>query len=216
MKKVILAAFAALMSLSLSAQIYVGGSFSFDAGSNTNKLNTPATTAKVTNLLISPTVGYILSDNFSAGARVNLAFNTNTGVNQKYFSFGINPFARYTLFGLGKFNVLAEGGLDFSISNNTTTYTNIGYDKDTSINFGIYAQPVLTYDLTDAITLEAGLRIARLSFDVTSDKSISHINNPAGDLTTTDASNADFSLGASSNNVLGNLGAITIGFTYKF
>ena len=216
MKKVILAVFAALMSLSLSAQIYVGGSASFDAGSTTNKLNSPSTTIKTTNLLINPMVGYILTDNLSAGARLNIGFNTNTGVNQKYFGFGINPFVRYELLELGRFHILAEGGANFFTSATTTTYTNIGYDKDSATTFGLYAEPVLTFDLTDQIALEAGLNCARLGFNVTGNKSISHVNNPAGDLTTRDDSDADFGLGVNGYNLIGTLGAITVGVTYKF
>lgn len=216
MKKVILAVFAALMSLSLSAQIYVGGSASFDAGSTTNKLNSPSTTIKTTNLLINPMVGYILSDNLSAGARLNIGFNTNTGANQKYFGFGINPFVRYELLEFGRFHILAEGGANFLTSATTTTYTNIGYDKDSTTTFGIYAEPVLTFDLTDQIALEAGLNCARLGFNVTGNKSITHNNNPAGDLTTRDDSDADFGLGVNGYDLIGTLGAITVGVTYKF
>lgn len=216
MKKVILAAAAALMSFSLSAQVFVGGSIGLTNSSSTDKLTTPPTTVKTTNFTLSPQGGIILSDKLCVGARLNLSFNSNTGANSKFFGFGINPYGRYSLIDFNRFHIVAEGGLSFDLGTNKTTYTNIGFDKDTDTSFSIYIAPVLTFDLTEKIALETNLNFARLSLAFASHKSVTHNDNPAADLTTRNDSDTDINFGLNCDDLIGRLGVITIGMVYKF
>lgn len=215
MKKVFLAAIAALMSISLSAQIYVGGTFSLNTNNNENKLAN--TSVKTSNIRFAPMAGYYLNEDLSVGARLTLRTANSSVTNTKTFGFGLQPFARYTLLTVGQFKFLAEGGLNFSSVSDKTINTGVGYTKDTDTTFGIYAEPVVTYALTEKINLEAALNVARLAFNSTASKTINHIDNPAGDTTMADDAVSTFSLGANSTDIVGGgIGGLTIGFTYSF
>ena len=215
MKKLFLAAVAALLSITLSAQIYVGGSLNLTSNNNENKLAN--TTSKTSNLRFAPMAGYVLSEDLSVGARVTLRTASNSTTNPDTFGFGLQPFARYSLLNVGPFKVLAEGGINFQSVTDKTINTGVGYTKDTDTTFGIYVQPVLTYALTEKVTMEAIINVARMSFNSTASKSINHVDNPAGDTTMADASTSTFSLGAYANDVFGGgVGALVIGFTYSF
>ncbi|MBO4635386.1 MAG: hypothetical protein J5669_08460 [Bacteroidales bacterium] len=213
MKKVILAAAAALLSLSLNAQIFVGGQVGITTNSNVNKLTN--NTASTSDIVIAPNAGYVFSDDFAAGVRVPINFGSN-GVNDKTFGIGVNPYARYVIFRLGNFGISAEAGIRFNTTTETITTPNVAVRKITDTEIGIEVLPVLTYGLTDHITLEANLNIARLAFTNVSSKDATTPNG-GNENVTVDSSNTGFNLGANTNDVFGaGVGAVTIGFTYKF
>ena len=215
MKKLFLAAAAALLSFTMSAQIFVGGTMALNSNSSADKLaNTTASNSAFT---LMPNAGLILSDDLLVGARVSLRTTNNPGANTTMFGFGLIPYARYRLLEVGPFSLLAEGGINFSTQTTKQVTVNVGNQKNSITNFGLYVEPVITYPLDEHITLEAGLNIARLAFNSTSTKGVWHTDNPAGDTTNTDQTNSSFSFGASSDDIIGGgVGALTIGFTYKF
>lgn len=214
MKKLILVAFAALLSVSLSAQIYVGGSFNFNSTSSSDKLLDTSTKSNA--LTFAPMAGYYLSDNLSVGARLTL-MTAAPAANTSDFGIGLTPFVRYTLLTAGDFKILAEGGVDFLTYTSKAVTTGVGYQKDTQTRVGLYAEPVLTYALNDKITFEAVLNVARLGFTSTTDKGVYHVDNPAGDTTTDDRTRSNFNLGVDAADIFGvGVGAVTIGFTYNF
>ena len=214
MKKLILVAFAALLSVSLSAQIYVGGSFNFNSVNSSDKLLDTSTKSNA--LTFAPMAGYYLSEKFSAGARLTV-MTAAPAANTSDFGFGLTPFARYELLAAGNFKLLAEGGINFLTYTSKAVTAGVGYQKDTQTSVGVYAEPVLTYALNDKITLEAVLNVARLGFTSTTDKGVYHVDNPAGDTTTDDRSRSSFNLGANANDIFGGgIGTIAIGFTYNF
>lgn len=214
MKKLFLAAFAALLSISLSAQIYVGGSFNFTSVSNDD--NIADTHAKINALTFAPHAGYWLTEKFAVGGYLNIAAGTPAyKVNR--FGFGITPYARYILLSAYNINLLAEAGINFYTQNDKDTSMPGGYVRDTDTTVGIYVEPVITYALNEKINLEAGLNLARLAFSSVSSKSVTHIDNPAGDTTTLDDKTTSFTLGATTNDIFGGgIGAVRIGFTYNF
>ena len=215
MKKLFLAAAAALLSFTMSAQVFVGGSVSFNANNAADKLlNTTASNSAFT---LMPNAGLILNDDLLVGTHLILRTSNNPGANTTVFGFGLIPYARYLLLEVGPFNLLAEGGILFSTQSTKVVTTNVGNQKDNVTNFGIYVEPVITYPLDEHITLEAALNIARLAYTSTATKGVFHVDNPAGDTTTTDQTNSNFTFGASSDDIIGGgVGALTIGFTYKF
>ena len=225
MKKLILFAAAALCSVSLSAQIFVGGSLGVNANgaqkseaSVNGTVNT--TTTQVADFAISfaPNVGYVLNDKLCVGVRLPLSVGPNSkaedgksGVSS--FGVGINPYGRYTVATLGKFGLAAEAGVDFGYSRTTNKYDIGGKSMSayTSVtDFSIYASPVLTYALPDHINLETALNFLRLNYGLSSSKDTNSENSDY-----TKNSSSGFNFGLNSNNVL-TLGAIQIGFTYKF
>ena len=214
MKKVLLAAFAALLSVTLSAQIYVGGTFNITTTSNEDNLAN--TSAKTSTITLAPHAGYWLSDKMAVGGYLNLALGSPAYKTSR-FGFGITPYVRYVLLSFDKLNLLAEGGINFFTQTDKDTSMPGGYVKDTDVTFGIYAEPVVTYALNDKFTLEAGLNLARLAFSTTSSKEINHVDNPAGDTTIIDDKSTRFNLGATTNDIFGGgIGMINIGFTYNF
>ena len=215
MKKLFLAAAAALLCVTLSAQVFVGGSFTMSSNGNVDRLTN--TTTNTSNFVISPNAGLIMSEDLLVGARLDLQFGSTPTTNTSNFGFGLNPYARYRLLAVGPFSLLAEGGINFSTFSTKIVNTGVGYQKDTDTSFGLYVEPVITYPFDEHITLEAGLNIARLSFTSTASKGNYHVDNPAGDTATDDQTNSRFALGASANDIIGGgIGAIRIGFTYKF
>ena len=218
MKKLFLAAFAALLSVSLSAQIYVGGSVNINTTGNQDNVNN--TTAKSSDINLAPHAGFWLSDKLAVGGRLNVEFGSPANKVSR-FGIGVTPYVRYVLFSIDKFNLLAEGGINFlTLTDKDTSgdfYGAPGYVKDSSTSFGIYAEPVVTYAFNDKFTLEAGINIARLNFRSVSTKELSHTDNPAGDDTISDDKRTTFNLGATSHDIIGGgIGALTIGFTYNF
>ena len=214
MKKVFLAAVAALVSFTLSAQIYVGGSCSFASTSSEDKV--ADTHAKTNSFVFAPNAGYWLSDKLAVGAYLNLTAGRPADKTSR-FGIGITPYARYILLSFDKFNLLAEGGLSFYTQNDKNTATSGTTIKSTNTSFGIYAEPVVTYALNENITLEAGLNLASLNFASTSSKRVVHIDSPSSDTTTTDDHDTNFTLGARTTDIFGGgWGNVRIGFTYKF
>ena len=215
MKKLFLAAAAALLSFTMSAQIFVGGNLALNSNNSADKLaNTTASNSAFT---IMPNVGLILSEDLLVGAHVGIRTTNNPGANTTSFGFGLVPYARYRLLEFGPFNLLAEGGINFNTQSTKIVTTGVGNQKNSVTNFGLYLEPVITYPLDEHITLEAALNVARLAYTSTATKGVWHVDNPAGDTTTTDQTNGTFTFGATSEDIIGGgVGALTIGFTYKF
>lgn len=218
MKKLFLAAFAALLSVSLSAQIYVGGSVTLNSANNQNKVTDVVT--KTSSFVLAPHAGYWLSDKMAVGGYLNLAFGAPAyKVNR--FGIGITPYVRYTILSFDKLNLVAEGGVNFYTQTDKDTSSDgmgaPGFVKDTDTVIGIYAEPIVTYALNDKITLEAALNLARLGFNSVSTKEVSHTDSPSGNTTVVDNTTTTFNLGATTNDIFGGgWGAVRIGFTYNF
>lgn len=179
-------------TVSMSAQWYVGGSFSF-ASISTQKL---VGDQNETTLKIMPEIGYQLNDEWAIGAVIGYqsnkfdgveqgdnAFGTNVGSGLSESAFTFNPYARYTFANLGKVNLFVDGGIDF------TTYS-----KSDATKLGVGFKPGLAVSLTD-----------NLSF-------VSHVGfigwnsfNPDGDDNNTSA----FGLGLSGEN-------LSFGLYYNF
>lgn len=224
MKKFLILSAMALVSLNLSAQIYVGGGLGVNFnGTTTNKtsvagIETETKTPGNFSVSLQPNVGYIFSDNLSAGVRLGIELGPNSSnkdlkTSHSEFKLGINPYARYNVISFGKFGVAAEGGLNFAMGKETDvaevlnktvkTYANVSH-------FSIYARPVLTYALNEHITLEADLNFCNLAFNMTNKKGTN-----SEDSNYTKTSSSDFSLGADSSDLF-TTGALNVGFTYKF
>ena len=225
MKKLILIAAAALCSYTLSAQIFVGGRVGVDATGTevqTSVIGGTSTEVKMPgqfSVEIAPNIGYILNDKLCVGARIPVRIGPNSKdadakTSNSFLGLGINPYGRYTLLTLGKFGLAAEAGVDFRWGKTTNAYPNfeekIVKDYTTSTDFEIYVEPVVTYALNDKITLEAGINLFNLGYNMHSTK---NTNSEDGDYDVT--KDSAFNFGARSNSVF-ETGAINVGFTYKF
>ena len=170
--------FAAVAAVSVNAQVYLGGSFAFEAWSSQKLAGDKSETV----FAIMPEIGYNLNDNLAIGTVIGYQsnkFNGLTSVNGKSeTAFFVNPYVRYTFANMGKVNMFVDSGVEF-VSATKTDWTQLG------VGF----KPGLAISLTD-----------NLSF-------VSHLgfigwkqNNPDGDDNNTsmfgiDLSGADLSFG---------------------
>ena len=117
MKKMMMTLAAALMAVSMNAQVYVGGNIGF--ASVSGEQGDDETVMK-----ILPEFGYNLNDEFAIGTVIgyakskvggiiklsNLGF---TNVNSES-AFIVAPYVRYTFLKAGKVNLFIDGGVDFT------------------------------------------------------------------------------------------------------
>jgi hypothetical protein len=173
MKKVFLATiFMGMMALGAQAQNYFAGStLGFDYKANGGDNRGPATTS----FELSPMVGYYLTDKLGAGIMLTLGNSATNNRSEhgesKYntFEWGFAPFLRYTLLTRGDFSVLAQSSIGIHGSSEKGGSNIFG--------FGIDAMPILSYCLTNRVSLEVSSGLARFGFSVDSRKSGGHKSN---------------------------------------
>ena len=164
MKKLLLTALLGLaVSVSMSAQIFVGGQLGINATSNTDKNVNPVVTTSNTTVSVLPNVGYILNDKMLVGARVGLNFGS-TGANNSTFGLGLQPYLRYKVLNIGKFSLAAEANVGIATSTTTNKIGGVGVNKVSNFNFSLGAVPVVLYQLNEHIALEADINV--LNFDL--------------------------------------------------
>lgn len=160
MKKIFAAAVAALVCISVDAQLWVGGSLAVKSINDED-----ASDIRETQLDFEPTVGYALSDNFEIGATLELStisnyMNTEDG---KYTGFGISPFARYKFFESGKLSFHIQGGVSYFSSKTKYPASRIEVLEGNfelipaqtikSQEFKVGVEPLVKYSITDHIAL---------------------------------------------------------------
>ena len=167
-----------MLAFSAEAQTYfAGGSIGVDyeAGKGTWG-NTTTKNPSTLSFEFSPMAGYYLSDKLGAGARIVLGGSTwNSRSEQeasknKTFRWGFGPFLRYTVLTRGDFSVLIEGGAGiFGESSKETSGTTTN-DGPKVFGFDIDVMPILSYSLTDRVSLEARTNLARFGFSTQTEK----------------------------------------------
>jgi outer membrane protein len=205
--------FIALLSflcISLNAQVFVGGNFSFNT-SNAKTDDGATTIHKVSNynFALSPKVGKFLSEKVAVGMALNISFTGSTsGVNtetiSKTSSIGGSPFLRYYAIKWNKVSFFGQGNIGFAFSNSSVKTDGSTNDGPKATNFYLSIYPGISYDINDNLSLETSLNILSFGYNyiVTKDGS-----------TKDRASN--FNIGAGLGNII-SVGAITIGGIYKF
>jgi hypothetical protein len=142
----------ALVSTQTFAQskLFAGGEVGFDYGSE----KFGGSSSDFYAFTLSPMVGYQFNEKLDFGATMIFQYmkgevdfwgNSLTG---KFFTFGLAPFARYSLFKWGNLELLAAGTISFS-------FTNIdvgGYDDDLK-TFVIDVSPVFQYNFNERFAL---------------------------------------------------------------
>lgn len=225
MKKLFFTFALAVAATAMHAQMYVAGSIGFDVsgGKTTTKDQNTSIESKsprTTSFQIAPSLGYYITDKFLIGGRVGIGtksettFNNDGGTATKTSSFDwtIVPYARYKCAGLQKFGVWIEGAINIGGSTSKETTGNTTAKQPYTTYYGINFYPVLTYDLTDRLTLETGLNILGLGFNGSATTTKTTVNEQT--ITTTTAQNS-FSFAATTENAIGTLGGISIGISFK-
>ncbi len=140
MKKIIALALFAVMAVTASAQVYVGGSI----GAWRDK------TAHVTTANILPEIGYTLSDNLAIGTVIGWEHTHTTGISVNMFS--VEPYARYTFFRSNIVGLFVEGG--FGVGAGKASDSD-GNKSDTATIWSIGFKPGISIKLSDSCSLIA-------------------------------------------------------------
>ena len=225
MKKLFFIIALAIAATTTYAQMYVAGTLGlgFDGGKQTTKVQETTTEVKspsTASFQLTPAVGYYITDKFLIGGALSIGttgrteFDNDGGIATKTTSFNwaIVPYERYKCVGLDKFGVWMEGAINLGGATGKITVGNTTTKQPYTTSYGINFYPVLTYDLTDRLTLETGLRILALGFNGSVATAKTTTNNVTTTTTTTQNS---FTFAATTDNVIGTLGNISIGISFK-
>lgn len=132
MKKILMTMVAAFAAVSMNAQVYVGGSFAFEAWSSQKLAGDKSETV----FKIMPEIGYNINNEWAIGTVIgyqNDKFNGVNGVSESAFT--IAPYARYTFSKLGKVNLFVDGGVGFtSASKADWTELEVGFKPGLAVN----------------------------------------------------------------------------------
>ena len=192
-----------------SAQDYIGGSFSFNGNSNKTTMSSTSYRTGGTVLSIAPDLGWFLGDKWAVGVRPWVGFGSNTDSDEnlsKTFTLGVNPYARYQVLGHNRFGLWAEADPKIGYTQNKSEdREHVWTSTSRATTYGIELVPVLTYQLNSRISLESRLNLFSFSMMGSHTESGSMEQNAF-----------NCGLGASTKDVLGTLGDISIGFLYKF
>ena len=119
MKKFVLSLLVALMGVTASAQVYVGGSASFWRNMDDNQ----------TSFTIAPEVGYNLTENWDLGIEFGYGYAYNSGL--KLNALEVSPYARYTFAKFGAVSLFAD------ITAGVQSYKIKGADSQTGWQAGV-------------------------------------------------------------------------------
>ena len=114
---------------------------------------------------IAPEFGYSLDENWDIGIDLAYASYEGPAVNYKKLTIGndkvtaiqIAPFARYKIFSIGSFDILAKGTIFFE----SAKADNLDASIDT---YGVYIAPVVTYSINETWSIGATLNFAEIGY----------------------------------------------------
>ena len=177
MKKVYLAMiFAAMTAVSAQAQYFAGGMLGVDYSDSKNTYGTTSYNRPSSlSFELSPMLGYYLSDNLGAGVMINIGMSTENDradnpTKDTSFEWGFGPFLRYTVLSRGDFSILMQGGMGIFGSSSKYVYGTTTNKGPSSFGFDIGVMPLLSYSLTERISLEVSSNLARFGFNVQTEK----------------------------------------------
>ena len=199
------------MGFLANAQLYVGGSIGFN--NSVGKPHTGDERNKVMGFNFGPEVGYSLSDKMDVGAMLFLGTTKTTNLMDsdnktvaKTNNWNFAPYVRYSLVEFGKFKVMGRASLFIGGQSGKTETTVAGtslptVDDPSITRMGLGVTPVLSYNLSSNFVLLADLNFLNVGF--------SNSKVKEGRSTTR------FDLGVDTDDAF-RVGALTIGFAYKF
>ena len=144
MKKIFAVALVAMMTMTVNAQVYVGGGVGFQTTSQDGNSETF--------FKLVPEIGYNLDENWAVGIAVGYgehkttlkSGNLKTTANVKAFE--IAPYARYTFAKFDKVNLFVDGTVDY-------LHTDNAGDKNNTFSIGL--KPGVVVNLNDKLSFVA-------------------------------------------------------------
>lgn len=131
MKKILMSMVALFATVTMNAQVYVGGGVGFQKKGDAQTFT------------IAPEVGMSLDEKFGVGLQFGY-----TNVKDTYTQCAVNPYLRYQALEIGKAKVFVDGGAYFN------TKKLEGADKSSNA-FGLNVAPGVAFNLTDHISIVA-------------------------------------------------------------
>lgn len=164
MKKILMTLVAAFVSVSMSAQYYVGGGVGFRTGTTTNEVTTAgiktSTDLKSNGFSIVPEIGMKLDNKMAIGvalAYANSKSEYNPTTTYKVNEFEIAPYFRYTLATWGNLSLFTDAQFRV-LTGKETIETTGAADVETKINeWGLFIIPGISYQLNDKFNFVAKL-----------------------------------------------------------
>jgi outer membrane protein len=169
-KAVSVIVFAVITAVSAQAQVFIGGSVGADYTGGKTKNGSSSTDRPSTfSLEFSPRVGYYLNDRFAAGLDVGFEHTINNNradTETKNFTtkFGVGAFGRYHAVEADRLTFILEGTLGWATGRQKTKTGSNSTEGDPINTVGLFVYPVLSYSLTDRLSLEAYSDFLRLGF----------------------------------------------------
>ena len=218
-KKISLIMLIAVLTAGLAnAQLFVGGGVGVDFTGG--KISGGSTTIKVPSALsleIMPKVGYFLSDDLAIGAQFGFGISSTTITKDHPLydnkeelkitetSWLVGAFARYRLAGTGDLSLFAEAGLDYAGLGGKAKSGSVTVEDDPTNIFRIGVLPVLSYNLSEKLSIEVSSDFLRFGF-----VSVTDYKNK-GKESEVKATLTNFGLGLNSGSDM-----FTIGIVFKF
>ena len=164
MKKILMTLVAAFVSVSMSAQYYVGGGVGFRTGTTTNEVTTAgiktSTDLKSNGFSIVPEIGMKLDNKMAIGVELGYANSKseyNPTTTYKVNDFEIAPYFRYTLATWGNLSLFTDAQFRV-LTGKETIETTGAADVETKVNeWGLFIIPGISYQLNDKFNFVAKL-----------------------------------------------------------
>ena len=144
MKKIFAVALVAMMTMTVNAQVYVGGGVGFQTTSQDGNSETF--------FKLVPEIGYNLDENWAVGIAVGYGEHKTTlksgnlTTTAKVKAFEIAPYARYTFAKFDKVNLFVDGTVDY-------LHTDNAGDKNNTFSIGL--KPGVAVNLNDKLSFVA-------------------------------------------------------------
>lgn len=151
MKKILMTLAAAFVAVSMSAQVYVGGSFGFTSFDDSNKSHSA--------FKFMPEVGYNLDENMSLGVALGYKQGSTSlawelkNPNEDLKTFSIMPYLRYKFVNFGPVTVFADGALEYEHIDDNGAKANA---------FGLAVLPGIAVNLTEKLSFVS--HVGRLGY----------------------------------------------------
>lgn len=134
MKKIMMTLAAAMMAVTMNAQVFVGGELGFSSSKN-------GAGDRQTAFRILPEIGYSFNDEWAVG--VSLGYNKGTADMQNYSygnvddkGFVVSPYARYNFINGKLVSLFVDGGVELAFPKDGDTYFGIGLKPGVALKLG--------------------------------------------------------------------------------
>lgn len=238
MKKLFITLSLVAFAMTANAQFVLSGNLGLTSTGGTFTNESPSydyPNTKTSNLLIAPSVGYVLNDNIQIGLSLNYNYGKTTTYNPIAYaagyedwsinsgsSFGIAPYFRYYFAKVNKFNFFCQAELAFNFTPKThyelhSTVPVVGGDSEgdgitkiSDINFAIV--PGINYSLNDKWSADLYIDLASFYINHNAVKTYN-----GDDLVSTDAYNScGLVATAAAQDLNSHLTNFRLGFNFHF